>query len=140
MIKDTPEPHKFIINKKEVIIERKYKKIKILYCTLCEDNPYKHALDYNNRHSIWQMREHLITFHDIIFEESENTYISKELRVRNTIKCLSYFKEMESDEIVWTCPVCKNELYWYKSLLNVHEPYRHIKKHIYQCKGQNNEK
>ncbi len=138
MIKDIPEPHKFIINKKEVIIERKYKDIKILYCALCEDNPYKHPLDYNDgKFSTWKMREHLIIFHDITFDNPNKIkkLENKQTKVQNTLKCLSYFKEKISKEIVWICPVCKKELFWHKSLLNAREPYRHIKKHVQQCKG-----
>jgi len=139
MIKDIPEPHRFIINKKEYIINRQYKNIKILYCTLCEDAPpYSRAIDYNNMHSMSQLKKHLTASHDIVFENVNKSYANKFTLIQNTIKCLSYFKEKESTEIMWTCPICNKEFLWIKSTLNYREPYRHIKKHIAYCEKINN--
>jgi hypothetical protein len=134
MIKDEEVPFRFFQNKKEVIVNRQFKLIDIMYCSLCEDGKeFKISLDYSTTHTVAILKSHLKKEHNITFDKGSN----KEDKIASNIKLLLYYNTKKSMELIWTCPICKREYFWFKSSLNPREGYRHIKKHIHYCEIKN---
>lgn len=93
------KPKKIKYKGKVVIIRYKRKKVKIYKCKHCN---FKQLNAYKNGR---YLRAHLTKIHRMVFLKGQ----SQQTRTQNAIMVLSQFDELESKELVWSCPFCGKE-------------------------------